>query len=101
MAQIRHVVMMAFKDGSGPEAIEGLIHDYRALPRAIPTMKRFEWGPEAGVSTNTAGFTHCFVSTFEALDDVRAYGPDPAHQAFVASLEPHLEKILVFDFEVR
>ncbi len=101
MAEIRHVVMMAFKDGSGPADIERLIEEYRALPTAIPTMKRFEWGPEAGVSTYTEGYTHCFVSTFENVDDVRDYGPHPAHEAFVKSLDPHLEKILVFDFEVR
>jgi len=101
MSEIRHVVMMRFKDGTNPDTIAQLIDAYRALPQQIETMQRFEWGPEGGVSTHTEGFTHCFVSTFEKLDHVRAYRPHPAHQAFVARLDPHLEKILVFDFEVR
>ena len=101
MAQIRHVVMMAFKDGTPQETIDGLIADYRALPESIDTMKRFEWGTEVGISTHTAGFTHCFISTFDAVEDVREYGPHAAHQAFVEALDPHLERILVFDFELR
>ena len=101
MAQIRHVVMMAFKEGTPQDEIDRLIAAYRALPDAIDTMKRFEWGDEAGVSTHTAGFTHCFISTFESVDDVREYGPHAAHQAFVEALDPFLERILVFDFEIR
>ena len=101
MAQIRHVVMMAFRPETEAGQIERLIEQYRSLPGEIETMKRFEWGPEGGVSTHTEGYTHCFVSTFEKLDDVRAYGPHPAHQAFVETLDPYLEKILVFDFEVQ
>lgn len=101
MAQIRHVVMMAFKPEAEAVQVKRLIAQYQSLPGAIETMKRFEWGPEAGVSTLTEGYSHCFVSTFEQLDDVRAYGPHAAHQAFVEALEPYLEKILVFDFEVQ
>ena len=101
MAEIRHVVMMRFKDGTAPDVVQGLIDEYRGLPGKIETMQRFEWGPEGGVSTHTEGFTHCFISTFEKLDDVRAYGPHPAHQTFVERLDPYLERILVFDFEVR
>ena len=101
MAKIRHVVMMTFKDGTPESEIDRLIGEYRALPSEIETMEKFEWGPEGGVSTNTEGYSHCFISTFDSLDDVRAYGPHVAHQRFVESLDPHLEKILVFDFEVR
>jgi hypothetical protein len=93
--------MMAFKPATEAAEIERLIGHYRSLPGEIQTMKHFEWGPEGGVSTNTEGFTHCFISTFEKLDHVRDYGPHAAHRAFVEALQPSLQKILVFDFEIQ
>lgn len=101
MAKIKHVVMMSWKPGTPDATLETLIKQYQSLPQSIPTMKHFEYGAEGGVSERTEGYSHCFISTFENLDDVRAYGPHPAHQAFVKAIEPYLEKILVFDFEAK
>lgn len=101
MAEIRHVVMMSWKAGTPDATLQDLIEQYQNLPKSIPTMKHFEYGGEGGVSERAEGFSHCFISTFDNLDDVRDYGPHPAHQAFVKAIEPYLEKILVFDFEVK
>ena len=36
--------------------------------------------------------------TFQSEQDRAVYLPHPAHQAFVAMLSPHLEKVLVIDY---
>jgi ABC-type glycerol-3-phosphate transport system permease component len=41
------------------------------------------------------GYTHCFLLTFASATDRDAF---PAHQAFVASLQPVLEQALVIDY---
>lgn len=101
MSEVRHVVLMKFKSGTPEEKLTELIEQYRGLPGKIETMKDFHWGTEAAVDDLAEGFTHGFISTFPKVADVAAYGPHPAHQAFVERLNPFLEKILVFDFEVR
>jgi len=101
MSEVRHVVLMQFKSGTPEEKLTELIGQYRGLPGKIETMKNFQWGTEAAVTDHAEGYTHGFITTFEKVADVAAYGPHPAHQAFVESLHPFLEKILVFDFEAR
>ena len=44
-------------------------------------------------------FTHCYLLTFdseESRDSI--YTPHPQHRAFVASLQPHVEKVFVVDY---
>ena len=45
------------------------------------------------------GFTHCYMLTFKSEEDRDSiYTPHPKHQAFVASLQPHLDKVFVVDY---
>ncbi|MEL6593896.1 MAG: Dabb family protein, partial [Bacteroidota bacterium] len=44
-------------------------------------------------------FTHCYLLTFASEEDRDSvYTPHPQHQAFVQSLQPHLEKVFVVDY---
>lgn len=43
--------------------------------------------------------THCYMLTFNSeMDTDSIHTPHPDHQAFVASLQPHLEKVFVVDY---
>jgi hypothetical protein len=44
------------------------------------------------------GFTHCFVVSFKDKAGLEVYLPHKAHKAFVATLLPVLDKVLVVDF---
>lgn len=95
---LRHVVLLKFKPEATATQIREIEEAFAALPKKIDTITAFEWGTDVAPENRSEGFTHCFLVTFanEAGRDV--YLPHPAHQEFVASLKPKLEKVLVVDY---
>ena len=96
---LRHVVIFKFKDESSEADVNKLNEAFNALPAAIPVIKDFEWGLNDSPEDFHQGFTHCYLLTFDSEEDRDSvYTPHPQHQAFVASLQPHLEKVFVVDY---
>jgi hypothetical protein len=98
---LRHVVLFAFKGSSTPRQIRELERAFGELPGKIAEVREFEWGTDVSVENLSRGYTHCFLVTFLSEADRDTYLPHPAHQEFVAILEPHLERALVFDYWSR
>lgn len=95
---LRHVVLFAFKDSATPAQIREIEQAFAALPGQIAQIHDFEWGTDVSVEGLSQGFTHCFLVTFLTEHDRDAYLPHPAHQQFVAALQPHLARALVLDY---
>ena len=96
---LRHVVIFKFNDDSSEEDVNRLNESFNALPEAIPVIKDFEWGINDSPEDFHQDFTHCYLLTFASEEDRDSiYTPHPAHQVFVASLQPHLEKVFVVDY---
>ncbi len=95
---VRHVVLMAFKDGTSKETVEQIEANFRDLSDKIDVIHDFEWGTDISVENLQQGYTHCFLVTFANENDRDAYLPHPAHKEFVAFITPHLEKALVLDY---
>jgi len=96
---LRHVVLFKFKDESTEEDVNRLNEAFNALPEAIPVIKDFEWGINDSPENFHQDFTHCYLLTFASEEDRDSiYTPHPEHQAFVASLQAHLEKVFVVDY---
>ena len=96
---LRHVVIFKFNDASTDEDVNRLNEAFNALPEAIPVIKDFEWGLNDSPEDFHQGFTHCYLLTFDSEEDRDSvYTPHPQHQAFVKSLQPHLEKVFVVDY---
>lgn len=95
---LRHVVLFAFKETAPPADIQAVEHAFSALPPKIAEIKGFEWGTDVSVEHLADGYTHCFLVTFASASDRDTYLVHPAHQAFVARLQPHLAKALVLDY---
>ena len=96
---LRHVVIFKFNDDSSEEDVNRLNESFNALQDAIPVIKDFEWGINDSPEDFHQDFTHCYLLTFASEEDRDSiYTPHPAHQAFVASLQPHLEKVFVVDY---
>lgn len=98
---LRHVVLFAFKDSASADQIDAIVSGFGALPQAIPGITAYEWGTNVSLEGLNDGFTHCFTLTFAAAPDRDAYLDHPAHQAFVATLGPVLERSLVLDYWTR
>lgn len=96
---LRHVVIFKFLDEAPPEEVQKINDAFNALPDAIPQIKAFEWGMNDSPEDFHQDFTHCYMLTFHSEEDRDSiYTPHPSHQAFVASLQPYLEKVFVVDY---
>ena len=97
--RLRHMVIFKFNEDSSPEDVDRLNKSFIALADSIPVIRDFEWGLNDSPENFHQDFTHCYLVTFASEEDRDSiYAPHPAHQAFVASLGPHLEKVFVVDY---
>lgn len=96
---LRHVVLFKFKDEAPKAEVKKISDSFLALAETIPVIKDFEWGLNDSPENLHQGFTHCYLVSFGSeADRDFVYTPHPSHQAFVASLQPHLEKVFVVDY---
>lgn len=95
---LKHAVFFRFKKDATPEDIKKVEEGFAALPSKIDTIKRFEWGINNSPERHAAGFTHCFMVTFDSEEGRAAYLPHADHLAFVEMLKPILDAPRVLDY---
>ena len=100
-APYRHVVFFKFKDSTTPDQVQGIEKAFIELAGKIDTVKGFEWGTNVSPEGLNDGFTHCFFVTFEDKAGLEVYLPHAAHQEFVGTLKPLLDKVCVLDYVAR
>lgn len=87
---IRHVVVMKFRDGTPPEAIQALTDGLRALPDLIPEIVDYRVGPDLDLADDSWDFA--VSADFESVDDFRTYRSHPEHVAVIEQrIAPHVE----------
>jgi hypothetical protein len=96
--ELKHAVFFRFKEDAAPEDIAKVEEAFAALPAKIDTIKDFEWGTNNSPENHAAGFTHCFMVTFDSEEGRATYLPHPDHEAFVEILKPILDAPRVLDF---
>jgi hypothetical protein len=97
--RIKHIAFLKFKPSCTAADIARLWRLIEDLPRQIPSILGFSWGPNVSSEGLDQGFTHSFVMVFESAAARDAYLPHPAHQAVVQELLPQLESVIVCDHE--
>jgi len=98
---LRHVVLFKFNETATAANIKVVEDAFLLLPSKIKTIKSFEWGINNSPEKINEGLTHCFLAGFSSEKDRDDYLVDPAHKAFVAILQPFLEKAVVVDYWVK
>lgn len=96
--RLRHVVLFKFKDTSTEQQVQTVVDAFAALPQQIDVIKEFEYGNNNSPEGLNDGLTHCFLVTFDSEKGRDIYLPHPAHKAFVETLRPHLDRVLVVDY---
>ncbi len=97
----RHFVSFQFKEGTTPEQQDEIVRAFLELKEEIDVIVDLEWGKTENIEPLNDGFTHSFLVTFPDKAGLATYLPHPAHEAFVAKLKPHLEKVYVFDYTAK
>ena len=97
---IRHIVLFKFNAATSAAVIAELSQAFAALPKLIEGVTAFEAGENNSPEGLSRGFTHAFALTFVNAAARDHYLPHAHHQAFVEHLKPHLEDVLVIDYDL-
>lgn len=100
MAKVKHVGLFKFKEGTSEEQINKMLDEILDLSESVPGIEDYVAGTNNSPEGLNKGFTHGFVMTFADTAARDAYLPHPEHERVKALVLPHLEDVVVFDFEV-
>ena len=97
--QLRHVVLLKFKEDTPPADITRLEDEFRSLAKVkVSEVKQYEWGTNVSKENLDRGYTHCFLLTFANEQDRDTYLHHADHMAFVELLKPHMSEATVIDY---
>lgn len=100
MAKVKHTALIKFKDGTSQDQIEQLFQEVMDMTENIPGIEDYVWGENSSPEGLNQGFTHGFIMTFTDTASRDAYLPHPEHERIKGALLPHIDSLVVFDFEV-
>ena len=78
----RHVVLFTWTEEATDEQKARVAAELAKLPGAIPEIRAYTLGPDAGVNPGNQEFA--IVADFDDVDDYVVYRDHPVHQATVA-----------------
>ncbi len=100
MPQVKHYGCFQFKDGTSEATIAECFSAMAGMVGAIPGLLDFNYGPYDSAEGLNEGYTHGFIMTFESPRARDEYLPHPLHEEVKEIVVPHLERIVVFDFNI-
>lgn len=94
-----HLVFFKFNDSLTPEKELELLEKLKAFKGVIPGIVQLTAGINVTEEKERIqGYTLGLRVTFEDKDALNEYGPHPAHQDFVQSLDGIIEDVIVVDY---
>ena len=98
---VKHIVMFKLKESlSENEKIE-IMNSFKSAIEALPETIKFIKDIHVGLNINPAEkWDICLDSTFDSLEDVKAYSVHPAHVAAARLLADVKENRSCVDYEV-
>ena len=77
----RHVVTLTLRDDAPERARSEIVDALRDLPGAVPSIRSYVVGSDAGISDGNADIV--VVADFDDVDGYVAYRDDPTHQGVI------------------
>lgn len=93
-----HVALFTWTPMATAEQKQAAFAALRELPHAIDELRRFDFGPDAGI--NAANFDFAVVADFDDREGYLAYRDHPAHRAVIAEyITPIVSQRAAVQFE--
>ena len=77
----RHVVLFKFRADATAEQMAAMQDGLSRLPAAIPVIRSYVYGPDAGVAQDNLDFA--LVADFDSREGFLAYRDHPVHVEFM------------------
>jgi hypothetical protein len=100
MAKVKHIALLKFKDGTPSEDTDKVFDNLMDLSETVPGIEDYVSGPNNSPEALNQGYTHGFIMTFQDVAARDAYLTHPEHDRFKKEVLPHVDAVLVFDFEL-
>lgn len=81
MAGFRHIALFKFRDGVTAEQKKALEEHLYELPGAIPELRAYSIGEDAGINPTSLDFA--VVADFDDRDGYLVYRDHPTHRAII------------------
>jgi hypothetical protein len=97
-----HVVVFYVKKDSPAGEKDALIADAHKLLAKVPSVRSIQAGRPAEKHTPNIAVTDYHVALlvmFDNYEGLKAYDEHPLHKEYVDKHLPHIEKVLVYDFQ--
>ncbi|KXF83241.1 Dabb family protein [Enterovibrio coralii] len=97
---IRHVLLVKFKPESNEADFAEIREEFESMVERIEGVVSVEWGENNSPEGKNQGFTHVVFMTFQNEDVRDTYLFHPEHEALKEVFVPHIEDIIVIDYDV-
>ena len=99
---VKHIVLFKLKESLSVAEKQDIMNRFKAAIEALPQTICFIRHIFVGLNMNPAEqWDICLDSTFDSLEDVKAYSVHPAHQAAAALLKDVKEARACTDYLVK
>lgn len=95
---IRHVVLFRWKPDADDAGKRRVAEGLSQLPGAIPEIRRYAFGPDAGFAEGN--FDFAVVADFDDADAYRVYAAHPAHTGLITErIRPLIAERVAVQYE--
>jgi hypothetical protein len=100
MSKVKHIGLIKFKGGTSQEQIDQVFSELMDVSENITGIEDYVSGQNSSPEGLDQGYTHGFVMTFADATARDSYLKHPDHEKFKAAALPHVESVVILDFEV-
>ncbi len=100
MPRVKHFGVFQFKDGTSSTQIDECFSSMQGMVGSIPGLLNVSFGAYDSAEGLNDGYTHGFIMTFDSPAARDAYLPHDHHERVKEVVVPHLERLVVFDFNL-
>ena len=95
---IRQITLIRFKPDVEVGEVRAMTEGFKCLSNVIPTVSRFEFGPDLEIRDDT--WDYALVIDFVSEGDLFAYRDHPTHLSFVDRFMPLIEEVARVQYQV-